>query len=179
MRKSVDAMIMARDGGSDVLAFNKPKKVLSPEHSAKLMAGRQAKSVAKAAAKAMTAFSSYKPFSGKTQKEFAGGGVTPIINGQNLQEGKMMPFNFGGITYLRIGMYNPDGSHKWLSGDLWLSKKGMLGFYVGRLMSDGSINSDAEEPALHGPGGASGGKRRNKRTCKQNKRKKGSRSYKR
>jgi hypothetical protein len=47
-----------------------------------------------------------------------------------------------------MGISKPDGNHEWLSGDLWLSKKGARGSYAGELMEDGSINADAEEPTL-------------------------------
>jgi hypothetical protein len=41
-----------------------------------------------------------------------------------------------------------DGNHEWASTDLWHSKKGKRAGYAGELMEDGSINEDAEEPAL-------------------------------
>ena len=36
----------------------------------------------------------------------------------------------------------------WFSGDLWVSKKGSKGDYVGVLQADGSVDRDAEEPTL-------------------------------
>jgi len=64
------------------------------------------------------------------------------------QEAEALPFKLGGATYIRMGISKPDGNHEWLSGDLWLSKKGARGSYAGELMEDGSINADAEEPTL-------------------------------
>ena len=64
------------------------------------------------------------------------------------QEAEALPFKLGGATYIRMGISKPDGNHEWLSGDLWLSKKGARGSHAGELMEDGSINADAEEPTL-------------------------------
>ena len=47
-----------------------------------------------------------------------------------------------------MGISKADGNHEWLSGDLWLSKKGVRGPYAGELMEDGRINDDAEEPTI-------------------------------
>ena len=63
-------------------------------------------------------------------------------------EPEELPFKHNGMTYIRIGVAKADGNHEWSSTDLWHSKKGKRAGYVGELMEDGSINEDAEEPAL-------------------------------
>ena len=67
---------------------------------------------------------------------------------EEVREGELLPFKLGGATYIRMGISKADNNHEWLSGDLWLSKKGARGSYAGELMEDGSINADAEEPTL-------------------------------
>ena len=151
-------------------AAEKPKKVLSPEHLAKLKAGREAKKAAKDAEKAAAEAEAKgespialsppapaeapvkapkKPKEAKKAApvaEVAAPALAP--DAEEAREGELLPFKLGGATYIRMGISKPDGNHEWLSGDLWLSKKGARGSYAGELMEDGSINADAEEPTL-------------------------------
>ena len=149
----------------------KPKKVLSPEHLAKMKAGREAKKAAKDAEKAAAeaeakgespiALSPPAPAeapvkAAKKPKEAKKAAPAPEVAAPAPevaapaaeQEAEALPFKLGGATYIRMGVSKPDGNHEWLSGDLWLSKKGARGSYAGELMEDGSINADAEEPTL-------------------------------
>lgn len=149
----------------------KPKKVLSPEHLAKMKAGREAKKAAKDAEKAAAeaegkgespiALSPAAPAeapvkAAKKPKEAKKAAPAPEVAAPApevaapaaQQEAEELPFKLGGATYIRMGISKPDGNHEWLSGDLWLSKKGARGSYAGELMEDGSINADAEEPTL-------------------------------
>ena len=160
-------------GGGGPAAAEKPKKVLSPEHLAKLKAGREAKKAAKDAEKAAAeaeakgespiALSPAAPAeapvkAAKKPKEAKKAAPAPEVAAPAPapevaapaaeQEAEALPFKLGGATYIRMGISKPDGNHEWLSGDLWLSKKGARGSYAGELMEDGSINADAEEPTL-------------------------------
>jgi hypothetical protein len=152
----------------------KPKKVLSPEHLAKMKAGREAKLAEKKAAKeqleaAVKANSPIslaplveeaqaqpqpvpKPMKGpKKVTKKAEAVVTPVVApvvAQEEAEPEQLPFKHNGVTYIRIGVAKADGNHEWASTDLWHSKKGARAGYAGELMEDGSINEDAEEPAL-------------------------------
>ena len=55
-----------------------------------------------------------------------------------------MPFTLDGQTYMR-----PKSGEEWASGDLWYTDaSGAKGNYLGELMEDGSINTDAEEPSF-------------------------------
>ena len=163
-------------GGGGPVAAEKPKKVLSPEHLAKLKAGREAKKAAKDAEKAAAeaeakgespiALSPAAPAevpvkAAKKPKEAKKAAPAPAAPVAEVaapvaevaapaaeQEAEALPFKLGGATYIRMGISKPDGNHEWLSGDLWLSKKGARGSYAGELMEDGSINADAEEPTL-------------------------------
>ena len=158
-------------GGGGPVAAEKPKKVLSPEHLAKLKAGREAKKAAKDAEKAaaeaeakgespialspaapaeVPVKAAKKPKEAKKAAPVAevAAPVAEVAAPAAEQEAEALPFKLGGATYIRMGISKPDGNHEWLSGDLWLSKKGARGSYAGELMEDGSINADAEEPTL-------------------------------
>jgi len=167
----------AAGGGGGPVAAEKPKKVLSPEHLAKLKAGREAKKAAKDAEKAIAeaeakgespiALSPAAPAEApvkapKKPKEAKKAApapepevAAPVVAApvaapepEAEQEAEALPFKLGGATYIRMGISKPDGNHEWLSGDLWFSKKGVRGPYAGELMEDGKINEDAEEPTL-------------------------------
>ena len=61
---------------------------------------------------------------------------------------EFIPFTLAGKKYVRLGQRRTDGNHIWASGDLWESKKGQKGSYVGVLQDDGKIDNTAEEPEL-------------------------------
>ncbi len=164
-------------GGGGHVTPEKPKKVLSAEHLAKLKAGREAKKLAKdaeraiaeAAAKsdspiALSPTASAEAKAAKKPKEAKKTAAAPEVAAPVAevaapvaevaapaaeQEAEALPFKLGGATYIRMGISKADGNHEWLSGDLWLSKKGGRGSYAGELMEDGSINADAEEPEVN------------------------------
>lgn len=75
--------------------------------------------------------------------------VTPIAIVQEDEEPELLPFKHKNKSYLRLGTKREDGSHLWTSGNLWESKKGAKGAYVGSLKEDGTIDDDADlEPIL-------------------------------
>ena len=178
-----DAVSASTDGSADEASGDatgaaeaKPKKVLSPEHLAKMKAGREAKKAAKDAEKALAeaegraeapiAVSAKAEKVERAKKEpkkakkateitvplaaLPPAAPAPADAEDGEKEAEALPFKLGGATYIRMGVSKPDGNHEWLSGDLWLSKKGGTerGAYAGELMEDGSINTDAEEPEL-------------------------------
>lgn len=168
---SADASADEATGEATAVAEAKPKKVLSPEHLAKMKAGREAKKASKDAEKALAeaegradAPIAVTAKAEKAQKEpkkakkaaeitvpLAAPAPAPSAPAEEGEkEAEALPFKLGGATYIRMGVSKPDGNHEWLSGDLWLSKKGGTerGAYAGELMEDGSINTDAEEPEL-------------------------------
>lgn len=63
-------------------------------------------------------------------------------------ENEFLPFKKDGANYMRLGIKREDGNHVWATGDLWASKKGARGNYIGCLGEDGIIDTDAEEPQL-------------------------------
>lgn len=60
---------------------------------------------------------------------------------------ELLPFKLDGVSYFRLGAKTTDGEIAW-EGDLWYNKKGARGSYVGSLLEDGSIDTDAEEPTI-------------------------------
>lgn len=70
---------------------------------------------------------------------------TPAPASDEDEEGvELLPFVLDGQTYLR-----PKSGDEWASGDLWYTNAdGSKGGYLGDLMDDGSINTDAEEPTF-------------------------------
>ena len=156
----------------------KPKKVLSPEHLAKMKAGREAKLAEKKAAKdqleadakanvsislapvlAAEPVASLMPVAAKlkqpkkvTKKAAAVVPVAPLVPlavpVPEEASAEELPFKHNGVTYIRIGVAKSNGNHEWSSTDLWHSKKGARASYAGELMENGEINEDAEEPNL-------------------------------
>jgi hypothetical protein len=63
-------------------------------------------------------------------------------------EATLLPFEVDNVKYLRYGIAAASGEVDWASGDLWQIRKGVKGAYVGELMEDGSINTDADEPTI-------------------------------
>jgi hypothetical protein len=63
-------------------------------------------------------------------------------------EDEFIPFTLAGKKYVRLGQRRTDGNHIWASGDLWESKKGQKGDWVGVLQDDGKIDNSGEEPEL-------------------------------
>ena len=61
---------------------------------------------------------------------------------------EFIPFTLAGKKYVRLGQRRTDGNHIWASGDLWESKKGQKGDWVGVLQDDGKIDNSGEEPEL-------------------------------
>jgi len=149
---------------------DKPKKVLSPEHLAKLKAGREAAKAKKDAAKAIleeagkdeAAVVSAPPATpAKKAPKAAKKAVpaapvaapTPVVAAPAPQaeedDGQeVLPCKVGPTTYLRYGQRRSDGSILWASGDLWKNNGGVKGRYVGELQDDCTINADADEPTL-------------------------------
>jgi hypothetical protein len=144
----------------------KAKKVLSPEHLAKLKAGREAakakkdaeKAAAEAAGKSDSAVAPVaeepkaKKAPKKAKKADAPAPVevvsAPAAEVADEDAPEFLPFKFGGLPYLRLGTKREDGNHLWATGDLWSSKKGVKGAYVGCITESGEIDTDAEEPTV-------------------------------
>jgi hypothetical protein len=152
------------------VAAEKPKRVLSPEHLAKLKAGREAAKAKKDAEKATSeaagkSESDVAPVAAVPKKQpkkakkadapVAAPSPAPIPEPvaapapeENDDAPEFLPFKFGGLQYLRLGTKREDGNHLWATGDLWSSKKGAKGPYVGCMTEGGEIDTDAEEPTL-------------------------------
>ena len=155
----------------------KPKKVLSPEHKAKMQDARKAKKLERDAEKAAAleeakegAPVAVKKVVKKAAKKAADltptvaatvvatvvatvaateavATVAATVAAADEDAAEELPFTLAGATYIRLGVKRAD-SIEWASGDLWNMKKGKRGSYKGELMEDGSINEDAEEPEL-------------------------------
>jgi hypothetical protein len=155
------------------VAAEKPKRVLSPEHLAKLKAGREAAKAKKDAEKATS------EEAGKSESDVAPAATVPKKQPKKAKKAdapapapvaapeptpapepvaapaeenddapEFLPFKFGGLQYLRLGTKREDGNHLWATGDLWASKKGVKGAYVGCITESGEIDTDAEEPTV-------------------------------
>ena len=80
--------------------------------------------------------------------------VTPVaviteVEAEAEEDPELLPFKHKGKNYLRLGAKREDGKHLWTSGNLWESKKGAKGAYVGSLQADGTIDEDEElEPII-------------------------------
>jgi hypothetical protein len=166
------------DGNTMVTAASseKPKRVLTPEHKAAMQAGRLAKKAAKEAeasgfsattvvmaspnapavatvAAPVVATPPVKKVKKSAKK--AEPIVEPAVISSNVSvaseddEGaELIPFKHGGVTYMRLGSKREDGNHLWATADLWANKKGLKGNYIGTLLEDGSVDTDALEPIL-------------------------------
>uniref|UniRef100_A0A6C0ANA0 Uncharacterized protein n=1 Tax=viral metagenome TaxID=1070528 RepID=A0A6C0ANA0_9ZZZZ len=64
-------------------------------------------------------------------------------------EEQLLPFTFNTVTYLRPGIRRENGNHLWVSGHLWMTKKGDKGHYYGVIQEDGSVNTDGDEPSSY------------------------------
>jgi hypothetical protein len=147
----------------------KPKRVLSEEHKAKLKAGREAakakkeaeKAAAEAAAKdgaapAPAPAPAEKPKKAPKKAKKASevdappAPPAPVVASEPEEEAEteLLPFSLGKVKYLRPGIRRADGNHLWSTGDLWENNKGAKGDYVGCLQDDGNIDASAEEPEL-------------------------------
>jgi hypothetical protein len=144
----------------------KAKKVLSPEHLAKLKAGREAakakkdaeKAAAEEAGKSDSAVAPATPALEETKAKKApkkakkadapapAVEVVAPVEVADEDAPEFLPFKFGGLPYLRLGTKREDGNHLWATGDLWASKKGVKGAYVGCITESGEIDTDADEP---------------------------------
>ena len=73
----------------------------------------------------------------------------PVVAAPEPEEAELelLPFKLDGVSYFRLGAKTADGEIAW-EGDLWYNKKGVRGSYVGSLLEDGSIDTDAEEPTI-------------------------------
>lgn len=145
---------------------DKPKKVLTPEHLAKLKAGREAAKAKKDAAKAALeeagkgeaavvsapSGEDAKPKKAPKAAKKAVPAPTPVVVApapvdtaeDDAQEA--LPCKVGSTTYIRYGQRRTDSSILWASGDLWKNNAGVKGRYVGELQDDCTINCDADEP---------------------------------
>lgn len=148
------------------------KRVLTPEHLAKMKAGREAANAAKAAkaapadtfvAATVIAQPMAQPIAApsKPVKKVKAKKAEPIVepvavisatNSSNASVAEdapeELPFKHGGVTYIRLGNKREDGTYLWATGDLWANKKGSRGGYIGAIQDDGSIDKDALEPLL-------------------------------
>ena len=159
-------------GDSASVTDAKPKRVISPDHIAKMKAGREASKAKKEADKAAAeeagkSDSAVAPLAvaaeevkakkapKKAKKTVAAvatvATVAPVASPtEETSEDapEFLPFKFGGLPYLRLGTKRDDGNHLWATGDLWANRKGVKGAYVGCIMESGEIDTDAEEPTV-------------------------------
>lgn len=161
-----DAPSEIADGTESETSKSSNRKPMTDEHKAKLKAGREAAAAKKKAAKEAEAETAKIPvapeFSAttvvvtpsapakKAVKTVAKKVVAPVVVVATPEDDdpEFIPFKHLGTNYLRLGSKREDGNHLWASGDLWESKKGAKGKYMGCLQDDGKIDSTAEEPNL-------------------------------
>ena len=164
------------DGNTMVTAASseKPKRVLTPEHIAAMQAGRLAKKAAKEAeasgfsattvvmaTPALAAVATPVAMASPVKKpKKATKKAEPIVepavissnasvaSAEDDEGAELIPFKHGGVTYMRLGSKREDGNHLWATTDLWANKKGLKGAYIGTLLEDGSVDTDALEPIL-------------------------------
>jgi len=155
----------------------KARKPLTDEHKAAMQAGRQKKKAEKEAAAAAAesaAKSGIAPVAApaapvaaapapapapapkkqvkqaKKAEEVVVKPPEPLPESPKEEEAddEFIPFTLAGKKYVRLGQRRTDGNHIWASGDLWESKKGQKGDWVGVLQDDGKIDNSGEEPEL-------------------------------
>ena len=165
-----DSAEASDDGNTMVTAASSPekaKRVLTPEHKAAMQAGRLAKKAAKEAeasgfsATTVVVATPTAPNATPTKKaKKATKKAEPIVepavissnasvaSAEDDEGAELIPFKHGGVTYMRLGSKREDGNHLWATADLWANKKGLKGNYIGTLLDDGSVDTDALEPIL-------------------------------
>ena len=160
---SADEGSVTSDSSEKVAKRRGPKKLadMTPEeraaHDAAVEKRREAKKAPSAAAAAAAAAAApvvvapvAAPVAAPVPSPAAS--VAPEAEEEEAEEGGMVEriFTLDGQKYLRIW---DEGANAWAAGDLWIAKaigsgQHKRGDYVGELMEDGSINTDAEEPAF-------------------------------
>ena len=156
---------------ADGAKVKKPRAPLTQEHKDAMQAGRQKKKAEKEAAAASAeaaAKSNVAPVAApvvapapakkqvkQAKKAEAPAPKVPEPLPESPKEAEpeeaddeFIPFTLAGKKYVRLGQRRTDGNHICASGDLWESKKGQKGPYVGVLQDDGKIDNSAEEPEL-------------------------------
>lgn len=130
-----------------------PKKLteMTPEELAKhkeAVAARKAKKEATVSSESVSDAAPVKKAKKVAKKEAAI--VTPVaVVATEDEDPELLPFKHKGKNYLRLGTKREDGNHLWTSGNIWESKKGAKGAYVGCLQADGTIDPDEElEPII-------------------------------
>jgi hypothetical protein len=73
--------------------------------------------------------------------------TTPVVDAVKVETvSELLPFNFNGGTYLRMGSVLPNGETLYTSGHIWENKSGKKGFHYGEVKEDGTIDMEATEP---------------------------------
>jgi len=84
----------------------------------------------------------------KTEKEVAVGALSANAAEADTEQIELLPFKLGGRSFLRPGTISINGSRSWITGNLWESKRGIKGDWVGVLQKDGTIDSNEDEPEI-------------------------------
>ena len=146
----------------DVTADAKPKRVMSDEHKLKMKTARELAKVKRDAEKAGIAApqveapkveapkveaTSTKKAVKKAKKATNTAITTPVVDAVKVETvSELLPFNFNGGTYLRMGSVLPNGETLYTSGHIWENKSGKKGFHYGEVKEDGTIDMEATEP---------------------------------
>ena len=146
----------------DVTADAKPKRVMSDEHKLKMKTARELAKVKRDAEKAGIAApqveapkveapkveaTSTKKAVKKAKKATNTAITTPVVDAVKVEiVSELLPFNFNGGTYLRMGSVLPNGETLYTSGHIWENKSGKKGFHYGEVKEDGTIDMEATEP---------------------------------
>ena len=158
----------------DVTADAKPKRVMSDEHKLKMKTARELAKVKRDAEKAGIAApqveapkveapnveapkveapkveaTSTKKAVKKAKKATNTAITTPVVDAVKVETvSELLPFNFNGGTYLRMGSVLPNGETLYTSGHIWENKSGKKGFHLahGEVKEDGTIDMEATEP---------------------------------
>jgi hypothetical protein len=165
--KNNSASVVSEDSESGAEKSDKPKRVMTDEHKAKMKAGREKKAAENKAAKEAeeaTARNELMPApepskkQGKKAKKAEEVVPTPapvqmVMNPEEVESDDLpefLPFKKGGSTFLRLGVKREDGNHLWDTGFLWQCKKdGSRGVYVGCLDPlTGVIDNKVSEPEM-------------------------------
>ena len=167
------ASVVGSDAEAATDAPSKPKRIISDEQKAKMKAVREKAAAEKKALKAaeeqaattevpaapavITPVIVAEAPAKKKGKQVVAAPVAPVepvepvvaapVAPDAEEENEFIPFKHSATNYLRLGIKREDGDHLWASGDLWASKKGQKGAYIGCLQADGTIDKTAEEPA--------------------------------
>lgn len=151
--EEAESVVSSAAPSADAPKRRGPKKLtdMTPEekaaHDAKVAERKAKKEAEKLAAEVAGKAAEEAPVAAPVPEPVAALPAAVPVAAPEEAELELLPFKLDGVSYFRLGAKTTDGEIAW-EGDLWYNKKGVRGSYVGSLLEDGSIDTDAEEPTI-------------------------------